>query len=417
MQLYLWRRGWDSNPRYLAAQRFSRASSSTAPAPLLARTILQQRPATITFMNILRKMLLVFLGALLPLFLFTLAIDAGIIRTAGSSQNIKKILADSDVYNSIISSTLDQVKTSGGEGEGISLTDPNIKAIAEKTFTPQFLQENTEKVLDSVFLWLDSKTKIPDFRLDLSGLKDTFANETAKAAEARAVTLPACPAGLSGSADSYEPFSATCLPKGMTPTSVAEQIRNSLSGGEGFLEDPVITADTVKLSGSNQSVFADQLKDVPNYYQQIKKTPIYLAILSLLIALGIVFLSTSRTRGLRRVGITLTTVGILLLISAYALDWGVNKKLLPQLNLENKVLQEKLKTLVSDITASVDKTYYTFGGVYAGLGALAIGLPPFMNKRRGGPMPEEPVHHEKPTNIVPAAEPPPVKKKTPPKIQ
>ena len=128
-------------------------------------------------------------------------------------------------------------------------------------------------------------------------------------------------------------------------------------------------------------------------------------------------MSTSRTRGLRRVGITLTTVGILLLISAYALDWGVNKKLLPQLNLENKVLQEKLKTLVSDITASVDKTYYTFGGVYAGLGALAIGLPPFMNKRRGGPMPEEPVHHEKPTNIVPAAEPPPVKKKTPPKIQ
>src|SRR3990167_2246832 len=96
-------------------------------------------------MNILRKMLVVFLAGLLPLFLFTLAVDTSIIRTAGSSEPIKKILADSDIYNSIISSALDQAKTSGGEGEGISLIDPNIKAVAEKTFTPQFLQENTEK--------------------------------------------------------------------------------------------------------------------------------------------------------------------------------------------------------------------------------------------------------------------------------
>ena len=361
--------------------------------------------------------MLVFLGALLPFFLFALAIDTGIIRTAGSSGNIKKILADSDIYSSIISSTLDQAKTSGGEGEGISLTDPNIKAVAEKTFTPQFLQENTEKVLDSVFLWLDGKTTIPDFKLDLSGLKDTFANETAKAAEARAVTLPVCPTGLSGSADSYEPFSASCLPRGMTPASVAAQIQNSLSKGEGFLEDPIITADTIKLSGSGQSVFADQLKGIPNYYQQVKKTPIYLAVLSLLIALAIVFLSTSRTRGLHRVGITLTTVGILLLIFAYALDWGINKKLLPQMNLENKVLQEKLKTLASDITANVDKTYYTFGGIYTGLGVLAIGLPLFIHKRRGGPMPEEPTHHEVPVHEAPVDQPAPPKKKTPPKIQ
>lgn len=360
--------------------------------------------------------MLVLLGALLPLFLFTLAIDSGIIRTAGSSASIKKILADSDIYSSIVSSTLDQAKTSGGEGEGISLTDPNIKTIAEKTFTPQFLQENTEKVLDSVFLWLDGKTKIPDFKLDLSGLKDSFAVEAAKATETRAATLPVCPAGLSGSADSYEPFSATCLPNGMTPASMAEQIRASLSQAEGYLEDPVITADQVKLGNSNQSVFADQLKDIPNYYQQVKKTPLYLAILSLLTALGIVFLSTSRTRGLRRVGITLTSIGVLLLIFAYALDWGLNKKALPQMNLENKVLQEKLKTLASDITASVNKTYYTLGGVYAGLGVLAIGLPLFINKRREH-MPQEPAHHEVPASEPPVDKPLPPKKRTPPKIQ
>ncbi|MBI2589021.1 hypothetical protein HYW35_02355 [Candidatus Saccharibacteria bacterium] len=372
-------------------------------------------------MRFVRKTLVFFLALILPLFLFTLAIDTGIIRTAGSSGNIKKFLSDSDIYNSLISSTLDQVKTSGGEGEGISLTDPNIKAVAEKTFTPQFLQENTEKVLDSVFLWLDGKTKVPDFKLDLSGLKETFATETAKAAQARAATLPACPAGLSGSADSYEPFSATCLPKGTTPASVAEQIRNSLSSSEGFLKDPVITADIVKLSGSSQSVFADQLKDVPNYYQQVKKTPLYLALLSLLTALGIIFLSASRTRGLRRLGVTLTTIGVFLLISAYTLNWGVNKKLLPQLKIENKAMQETITTLAADIIANINKTYYIFGGTYAALGVLAIAGPMVLGKgksQRSEPTSdkeqpvETPAAVTKPETIPRAPAPKPKKKPT-----
>src|SRR5438105_11091285 len=101
-------------------------------------------------MNIMRKMLVVFLAGLLPVFLFALAIDTGIIKTAGSSAPIKKILADSGIYNSLISSALDQSKTTGGDqGGGISLTDPLVKQAAENTFTPQYLQQNTEKALDS----------------------------------------------------------------------------------------------------------------------------------------------------------------------------------------------------------------------------------------------------------------------------
>ena len=39
---FLWRRERDSNPRYLAAYRFSRAASSTTPAPLHALSILPE---------------------------------------------------------------------------------------------------------------------------------------------------------------------------------------------------------------------------------------------------------------------------------------------------------------------------------------------------------------------------------------
>ena len=371
-------------------------------------------------MNFLRKMLLVFLGALLPFFLFALAVDTSIIRATGSSDPIKKILANSGIYDSIISSALDQAKSEVGSQDDVNLSDQTVKTIAERTFTPQFLKENTEQVLDSIYLWLDGKTTLPNFKIDLSSLKTTFAVEAAKVAQERAATLPACPAGLSGSADNFEPFSATCLPRSLTPALVNDQVKNSLSSGEGFLENPVITADTIKVSGSNQSVFADQLKDVPNYYQQVKKTPIYLAILSLLIALGVIFLSSSRRAGLRRVGIILVIVGTLLLIFAWVLNWGVNQKALPQLELENKVLQEKLKTLASDITANIDKTFWTFGGAYAALGVLAIAVPLFVHRRNGHavhePAPAEhvPAEGHRPEEPEPKPRPP---KKPPAKIQ
>lgn len=335
-------------------------------------------------MNVLRKILLVFLAGLLPFFLFALAIDVGIIKTAGSSTPIKKVLADSGIYNSVVSGALDQAKTSGGdEGGGVSLTDPAIKQAAENTFTPQFLQTNTEKFLDSIFVWLDGKTPVPDFKIDLSSLKSTFAVEAGKAAQQRAATLAVCPTGLSGGSDNFDAFSATCLPKELTPAQVATQVQNDINSGEGFIKDPVLSADTLKSQGSNQSVFADQLKDAPKAYQNVKKTPMVLAILALVTTLGIVFLSSSRARGLRRVGIVYLLEGFVVLVFAWGLNYGINQKALPKMNMDNKVLQEKIRTLVSDLTANIDKTYWTFGGVYAALGLAAVGGAILMNRGNG----------------------------------
>ena len=125
-------------------------------------------------MSILRKIVLVFLAGLLPLFLFLLAIDLSINRTLGSSQSIKKILNNSGIYESLIPNLIEQTKASSEGGEGINLNDPAVKQIAEQAIPPQFLRENTEKFLDSVFLWLEGKSETPDFKLDLSSLQASF---------------------------------------------------------------------------------------------------------------------------------------------------------------------------------------------------------------------------------------------------
>ncbi len=373
------------------------------------------RLGIIVLMSILRKMLVVFLVGLLPLFLFTLAIDAGIIKTAGSAAPIKKILSDSGIYNSIISSALDQAKTSGGDqGGGVSLTDPAIKQAAENTFTPLFLQQNTEKFLDSVFVWLNGKTALPDFKIDVGSLKSTFAVEAGKAAQQRAAALPPCATTPTGS---FDAFSATCLPRGLAPSQVAAQVQNDINSGQGFIKDPIITASNVKTSGSNQSVFADQLKNAPKIYQNVKKTPALLAILSLLTILGVVFASASRAKGLRRAGVILMAVGIFLLIFAWGLNYGINQKALPKLKMDNKVLQEKIRTIASDVTQSIDKTYWIIGGVYAGLGVLAIGGSIFIGRRGSKEAHGETTHHETPSENAPAAPPQPPHKKKPIKIQ
>ncbi len=349
-----------------------------------------------------------FVAALLPLFLFALAVDVGILQTAGQPEKIKKILSSSGIYDSVVASALDQAKNSAGDkGDGIALTNPAVKTAAEKAITPAFLQQSTETLIDSTFNWLDGKTPTPDFRIDLSSVKSTFAVEAGKAAQAQAASLPVCTSG--GASSSFDPFEATCLPRGVTPSAAATQVQNDIISGQGFLKDAVITADTVKSGDTNQSVFNDQLKNAPKAYQKAKKSPIVLGILSLLAVFGVIFLSSSRRAGVRRAGITLLVVGVSLLVFAWVLNWGVNQKALPKLNLDNKVLQEKVRVLAKDLTQSLDKTYYVIGGTYAALGTLAIAGTMFIHRGKGGHMAIEYIHE--PTH-EPNAEPDPKPKKS-----
>lgn len=329
-------------------------------------------------MNFVRKALIVLLAPLLSLLLFATALDFGVVHTAGSPASIKKIIADSDIYKTAVSAALDQAKTASGSGSEVSLTDPAVKATAVTTFTPQFLQTTTENVIDSVYRWLDGKTSVPDFNIDLTPQKTVFGDAIGQTAQSRAATLPRC-TSLPRSF-SLDVFSATCLPPGVTPTQAGNEAKASILSGKGFLENPVINAASVKGSGSSQSIFTDKLKSVPKHYRLARKTPYILALLAILVGTAIVFLSTSRRRGLRRIGIILAGVGIFMLIFAWALNYGVNQKALPKVKFNNAVMQADLKTLISDVVKAVDKNYWLFGTIYVILGVATIGGPVLIDK-------------------------------------
>lgn len=333
-------------------------------------------------MQLIRKILLVLIIPLLPVFLFATAFDVGIVRVAGHPDGIKKILSDSGIYTTIVPAALDQAKqASGNNGGSVPLTNPDVQTAAKNTFTPQFVQQSTNQVIDGIYHWLDGKTAQPDFKIDLSGLKTSFAAQVGAAAEKRAASLPQC-TSRAQITSFQDPFNATCLPPGLTPATAGANASSALLNGQGFLENPVITADNVKSSNSSP-LFTTKLKSVPQNYRRAKATPIILSLLTLLLIAAIISLSSSRQRGLRRVGITLLAVGIFMLAFSWGLNYAINRKALPNIKLDNAVLSSDVKLLVTDISQAIDKNYWIFGGAYAAAGVLAIATPIVMNRRTG----------------------------------
>jgi hypothetical protein len=362
-------------------------------------------------MQFARKSLLAFLGVLLTFFLFATAFDFGVLRVAGSPTPVKKILSDSGIYSSVVASALDQAQKSAGAGNEVSLADPAIKKAAGDAFNPQVVQGSTEKVIDGLYNWLDGKTAQPDFNVDLTTVKASFAEKVGQAATGRAKTLPVCTTPPA----STDPFSATCRPLNLTPDQLGTQAKNDVLSGQGFLEHPNITANSVKKSDSGQSVFDTNLKDAPKQYQRVKKTPIILSVLTILTIVAIIFVSSTRRKGLRNVGIILAVVGAFMLLFAFSLNRVAVHNVIPKINLDNAVLQSNVRILATEVVQNIDQNYWIFGTIYFALGALAI-LTTMMLGKGGGKMapaaanensgaPAEPKSAQKPKTAKPKSAP------------
>lgn len=334
-------------------------------------------------MEFVRKTALVIIAPLLVILLFGLAVSTGLLRVVTNPVVVKNILDTSGIYGTVVPGLLDEAKQISSSGGEVPLVDELVRAAALKTFSPDFVKQNTEAVLDSVYYWLDGNTPLPDFQIDLSAIKTKFAANVGDAVEARLAALPACTSSSAGALSTKDPLKAACLPAGMDPAAEAATVEQNILSGTGFIDRPVITADTLKGSGDTQSVFTNQFKDVPEAYQKIKATPIILGILTLLLMAAIVLLSSTKRKGLRRVGVMLLVVGLLMLGFSYGLNKGA-KEGLKQISLANAVLEDKSKVLITQIVQEIDKTYWIFGAVYTVLGVTAISGAVIINRKKGG---------------------------------
>jgi hypothetical protein len=318
------------------------------------------------------------LGLLSPLFIFLLfatAFDIGFVRTATHPTTVKRLISESGVYDSLVPSALAQNKTISTSLGDIPTADPAVQKAAAQAISPQYVQQRTEAAIDNVYQWLDGGISQPNFKIDLSGAKGSFADSVAGSVQQRLAGLPACSAAQNlaiAQSGQFDAVNTTCLPSGVTAQAAAEQVKASLNSSQDFLKDANVSAADIKGSDSSRSVFNDQLKNLPKLYRQAKKTPLILSILTIITGAGIVFLSSTWQKGLRRIGINLAVIGVVMMIFSYGLNRAVSTKVVPKIKVDNAVLQQDVRKLVGDLSRQIDKNYWFFGGLYTVLGAAGI---------------------------------------------
>ncbi len=333
-------------------------------------------------MQFVRKSLLVIIVPILTILFYSTAINYGLVEVAGDAAKVKQTLAKSGIYNSVLDNLINESDGVGDGEDSVSLKDSAIKTAAMQTFTPQYIQTNTETVIDSVYHWLDGTTKTPDFKIDISATRATFAKNAGSAVTAKLSTLPACPADTNSA--SFDSDNAVCLPAGVDPAAEGAKVEQKINSGEGFLDHPVVTAQSIKASkdGSQEPIFEGDLKKAPDAFQAAKYAPYAMGLLAILLSVAVVFLSATKRKGLRKIGIMLLVAGVFLMGIAYGLNWGVNKQIPKSLKLENAALQTSVVKLAKDVGSQVEQNYWIFGGVYAALGlGLVLGTS-FIGKKK-----------------------------------
>jgi len=340
-------------------------------------------------MEIVRKFVLGILGSLFVLLLLATAFDIGLVRTAGNRQATKRLVSESGVYSTVVPNILQQQKTISTRFGDIPATDPVVQQAAHQAITPQFVRQNSEAAIDNIYDWLEGKVGQPSFKFDLSTAQDDFAVNVAAAVQGRLAKLPSCTLAQNlaiSRSGSFSALNSACLPFGVTPASAANQLKNEIAGQHNFLKDANFSVADLK-DGSGQPYFEQpSVKKIPLQYQRLKKTPAVLSILTVLAGLGLVLLSANRLKGLRHAGIILAAIGLLMMAFAYGINRAVSTKITPKIQLDNAVLQQDIRKLVTDVAGQINGNYWFFGGLYAATGLAAIGSAEYY-LRRGRPEP------------------------------
>jgi hypothetical protein len=332
-----------------------------------------------------KKIGLSILSSLFVFLLFAAAFDIGLVRTFTHPDTVKRLVKESGVYNGVVPNVLTQTKNIPTAYGDIPVSDPAITRAVNAALPPGYIQENTELAMDNIYDWLDGQIPQPNFNIDFSGAKTLFANNIADSLQKRMATLPACSAAQSlaiAQSGSFNAYSATCVPRGVSPSVVAEQVRNSIIGQGEFLKNTNISALSIKDS-SGHPLFSSQLASAPRYYQWLKKLPIILGILTILCALGVVFLSSTWQRGLRHIGVVLMVIGLIMLLFSWGFNRAVNKDITPKINVNNAILQQDLRALIPDVGRQIGNNYRFFGGLYIILGVVSIATAQLAGRKPG----------------------------------
>ena len=275
-----------------------------------------------------RKLLIIVSSSSFRLLLFfTISIIAGILLYSDKNY-VPTILDRNKVYKKIVPSLLETNKeqsiTVGGD---ITLENPEIQKIINEAFPANELQVNANIVIDAVYDWLEQESSTVAFNIDLTANKQRLAEGLSNYAINRLKSLETCTTSVS----EIDPFSANCQPSTIDYEAERASIYNQLLNESGFLNNPIITEKT--LVGDDES-FNEKYSSVPVFYSMARVFPVYIVLILIILALIVIFASSTYKKGINKIGRGLIGAGASLIFFTVVFTF-----VLPQLTGSLPILQ------------------------------------------------------------------------------
>lgn len=318
-------------------------------------------------------------------------------------QNLKTWVKQSGAYDRFVDEVLKQSAKAVKPEEGgeVPLKRPEIQNAAKQAFSPQFLQTTSEQFIDSTYRWLEGKTPKPDFRLDFAKPKENFANNIGAYLRQRVAGLPPC--AKNQMPKEFDPFTVNCRPPGVNTDAEIQRLAQQITASKDFLAEPQVTAETVRTESKQggQKPFYEHFSYLPKLYPWLQRAPLIFGALALAAAATIIFGSSQRRQGLKRVGTSLLTAGLLLVIGTLFVNFifsRINQKISSVEPNQPALLQDSALSIVQQMNKSVASPNLIFGIVFACLGAATLIALYFTRQKQAKAPPAAPANHPTPAH-------------------
>lgn len=229
-------------------------------------------------------------------------------QTVLNPTTVKKWLADSGSYSTLVETVVPMLATSDN-GSAIPdslVTTDMIKRAAKASISPNDMKAKVEPIIDATYAWLDSKSPEISFSVSTDAETRRFAEALRREVLVKAKSLPEC----SGSIDAAALEQASCLPWYVSAESATDSVMARIEQQELF-RDKKLTSDILASKASASA--SDRLPELISllWVIQLIAMPIA-AVVALFVlvkrrATGLIAISTS----LLLPGIALLVIGLL----------------------------------------------------------------------------------------------------------
>lgn len=256
-------------------------------------------------MNIIRKIFAYISISIFPIALLTFGLLFSVNQVFKTPTHLKTDLAQSGVYDALVTNLVQQM--THGDGSSASQQSATGKAELQQaikaSLPDNYVKTQINGVLDGVYAWLNGGAAQPNFTIDLTQFHTNLISNVSAQAQKYATSLPAC-TSLDQVSSNFDPFGMSCLPPGVTPEQIAAETKQQLLTSDLF-KNTVITPDAI----SKNEPLSKKLAPAKTAFDSLKIAVYVSAGLTILSALGAVFLSRPWRRGIRRISTSSVVTG------------------------------------------------------------------------------------------------------------